>query len=71
MNACRSCAAPITWATTATGKTMPVEPSPGGNVQLVVTGAGTVIAHVVGPGQGDHVSHFVTCPQAGQHRRCR
>jgi hypothetical protein len=68
---CRSCGAAMTWAETSTGKRMPVEPYPAGNVRLVTTGAGTVIAHLVGPGQGDHVSHFATCPSAGAHRKGR
>lgn len=79
MSACRSCSRPITWATnTKTGKPMPIDPEPvvGGNV--VLTGEGPHQAEVVGKAEVErrrglglrlHVSHFTTCPQAGDWRR--
>ena len=78
---CTSCNANIIWATTAaTGKAMPVdvEPHPGGNVLLTERVGRSPLAEVVAPGQDSLIageplrrSHFVTCPQADQHRRSR
>ena len=56
---------------------MPVDsaPTPDGNIELIPKGPGTVRAEVR---PADHpwvehlprfTSHFVTCPQAGEHRR--
>lgn len=67
---CQGCGAPISWARTLNDKPMPVEPRRGGNVIVVQTGQ-TLAAKVVGAGQGDHVSHFVSCPEAGRFRRGR
>jgi hypothetical protein len=72
---CRSCGAPVTWALTERKKWMPVdrEPAAGGNVQLEP--GSPPFARVlsdVGREQADgplHLSHFVTCPNAGQHRK--
>lgn len=70
---CRSCGAPIIWAMTGRGKTMPVDarPDPKGNVAVVIDG-GTIRA-IVGATPGStgrrHLSHFVTCPDAAKHRR--
>jgi hypothetical protein len=56
---CSSCHADIVWLLTAKGKRMPVD------------------AATVKPGDylfepnGEHVSHFATCPSAQQHRRGR
>lgn len=79
MSTCRSCNQPITWATnTKTGKPTPIDPTPvlGGNV--VLTGEDPYQAEVVGKAEGErrqalgmrlHVSHFLTCPQAGEWRK--
>ena len=66
---CRTCQAPIIWAVTPSGRRMPLdaEPREGGNVTLRADG----VAIVGGEGAVRYVSHFVTCPQAGQHRRTR
>lgn len=77
---CRSCGQPIQWATTTTGKRMPVDrrPHPDGNVLLRPRTAGPGLeAVVLGPLERLaqervhqlHQSHFATCPQADQHRR--
>ena len=72
---CRSCKAPILWATTANGKNMPVdaEPSPMGTVALRMEGATrhstTYTLATRPPGGRYHVPHFVTCANAAQHRR--
>lgn len=53
---CSSCRAKIIWFKTAAGKNMPVD------------------ADTVEPEDQElelprHISHFATCPNAGQHRR--
>jgi len=66
---CSSCGAFIVWFRTATGKSMPVDPNPVDNGNLKLDDSGRLV--VVKPGEGTHVSHFSTCPQAGQHRKAR
>jgi len=68
MPRCRSCGAEIEWATTTNGTRIPVDPGPAADGNLVVKQG---IAWIVGPGKGDRISHFATCPSAGQHRRPR
>lgn len=67
---CKSCGAPIIWASTATGAAMPVDPDPigGGNLQLTRRGDESVTAAVVRPGEGTHRSHYASCPHADQWR---
>lgn len=75
---CRSCTAPIVWATTEGGKSMPVDAGlvDDGNVVLQTAPTGTVLAHVLdqaglfddGP---RHVAHFVTCPDGDTWRSKR
>lgn len=82
MSTCRSCGAPVTWAITASGKRMPVDPEPveGGNVVLhpALVPGGSPTATVMPPTDDDpppvfprHLSHFATCPHANEHRRTR
>lgn len=76
--ACSSCAAPIRWVVTLGDKRMPldVDPHPDGNIVRTVTPDGSVRARVL---NGDELpaqetawrSHFVTCPNAAEHRRRR
>jgi len=77
---CRTCRAPIVWAETTTGKKMPLDPAPvvGGNVVptalVAASGFGETPVVRVLRGAEQHVgatwqSHFVSCPDAGQHRR--
>lgn len=71
---CKSCHAPIRWATVrGSGKHMPLDfdESEGGNVFLLAGGVA-----VVGKqedktpfGATRHFSHFATCPNASDHRR--
>jgi len=73
---CSSCRAPIRWVVTLGDKRMPldVDPHPDGTVVRTVTRDGLVRARVL---TGDQLpaqetayrSHFVTCPNAAQHRR--
>jgi hypothetical protein len=73
MSKCVSCSAPILWAIT-TNKFMPVdaEPSARGNVELVEEGRiRRAVVHtqpLLAP-IPLHMSHFVTCPQASEHRK--
>ena len=64
---CRSCQAPIEWATSVKGKRMPLDAAPvkGGNITLTEDG----VAVVVAAGDGNRVSHFATCSAAARHRR--
>lgn len=78
MSTCRSCQAPIRWATTARGKAMPLDPRPtsDGNVVLDNQGAAVVLADEALAAMRDggvplFTSHFATCPNANEHRRAR
>ena len=69
---CRSCDAPIIWARTAKGKSIPLDASPTseGNIVLAVFN----VAHVLRSGESaagrpTYTSHFATCPNAAEHRR--
>ncbi|GIE46182.1 hypothetical protein [Actinoplanes lobatus] len=74
---CRSCAAPIIWATSSGGRPMPVdaEPTGDGNVELSLQPGmfvGPVATVVTGPtlfGGKRRRAHFTSCPQAEQWRR--
>lgn len=78
MTQCRSCGAPIEWAKTAAGKPIPLDPplapdnplKARANVRIAgrLTD-GTAVIVVVGHGEGTHVTHFATCPNAGTHRK--
>lgn len=69
---CKSCGAPIVWAKTPKGKTMPMEPDlvHGGNVKLSCDDAGMLRAEVVRPvGNAEAwVTHFSLCEHAAEHR---
>lgn len=78
---CRSCGAPISWAFTLKGKRLPMDPDPAenGNVILPIDEDGLPLPAIVFrdaedamdgfPGANRYLSHFVTCPNAGAHRR--
>lgn len=81
MSTCRSCGAPIIWATVAkTGKRMPLDATPNpdsGNVLLHPDGTCRVVTNqsirlavddVEAAGTW-HTTHFATCPDADKHRR--
>jgi hypothetical protein len=81
---CGSCDAPIIWARTLTGRSMPVDakPSDGGTVLLELR-QGSVRAHVVSGGELNppepvdtepvslRTSHSTTCPDADKRRKPR
>jgi hypothetical protein len=78
---CRSCGAPIIWATATTGRAMPIDRDriAGGNIELEEPPAFTPegrrpespTARVVMPAPGvwRYRSHFATCPDAWRWKR--
>jgi hypothetical protein len=79
---CRSCRAPIVWATTEQGKAMPIDQGPvdNGNVYFIEQGPTPKVRVLSDPqptleedaDSADglrYLSHFATCPQADQWRR--
>lgn len=66
---CRSCGAPIIWAHTPNGKSMPLdaEPDPTGNIVLD-DGTARVEPNQTLTGTR-HTSHFATCPHAETWRK--
>jgi hypothetical protein len=74
MSKCKSCGAEIIWAKTPTGKSMPLdaEPHPRGNIVLDANGCtGPVRPGDVPDLSVRYLSHFVTCPEANQHRKSK
>lgn len=71
--ACRSCGAPIVWVVSAkTGKSLPLDAVPVETGNVSIDDAGR--AHVGKPKlpletDDRYMSHFVTCPEAGEWRR--
>ena len=83
MTKCRSCQAEIRWAKTPGGARMPldVSPAPGGNVAVLESKNGPIAVVLNAKGEAAmpflqpspdaprYLSHFVTCPSAGLHRK--
>lgn len=73
MSRCRSCNAEIVWAITENGKRMPFDAEPAerptGLFKLVNDGPDVLARSVAG--EPVYLSHFVTCPNADEHRRPR
>lgn len=66
ITACRSCGARIWWGLSASGKRAPIDEKPDQRLQVAgTTAAGVPVLRSVWV----WVSHFVTCPNADQHRR--
>jgi hypothetical protein len=65
MSACRSCGAPIFFAKTTTGGTMPLDEQPENRVVLDASAGEPPVARVV----RTYTSHFATCPDAARFRR--
>lgn len=59
---CRSCKAPVIWIKTRSGRRMPLDAKP--EKRIVVNGEYAEVTDT-------YVSHFVTCPNASEHRRSR
>ena len=72
---CRSCGAPIIWALTKHDRRIPLDPIPvpDGNINISVDENGQTRSEIVNAPLFSsaplYVSHFVTCPNAAQHRR--
>lgn len=66
MPKCKSCGAEILWVTTAAGKSTPVDEKTTRVAMLIEEGEGNFKIGEVAKG---HVSHWVTCPTANEHRR--
>lgn len=68
---CRTCEAPIIWATTKSGVSMPLDeqPTPKGN--MVIVAGKTWHANEADRRlhRSLYTSHFATCPDADEHRR--
>lgn len=76
---CGSCGEAIVWATTETGRHMPLDavPTDTGNVAVHRDNTGQLRARVLKHGdltaawELRGTSHFETCPNAAQHRKPR
>jgi hypothetical protein len=67
---CSSCGAAIVWAFMSSGKRMPLDAKPQKLITLIPNPAvlaDAPVGHVV----DCYTSHFVTCPNAAQHRKPR
>lgn len=74
LGACTTCRAAVLWTVTAAGHRTPVNVRPDERGNLRLTLGHTLRSHVPEPDDraGDlYLSHFVTCPQAKQHRKAR
>jgi hypothetical protein len=80
LNVCKSCKAPVRWAETDSGKSMPVDAEPNTRGNIVLLERGTEPPRATFPDAGElgrrrvegepvWISHFATCPNAGGHRR--
>lgn len=70
MSRCRSCDEPIEWAVTTNGKRIPLDLGEYEDGNIILDASG--VAHVVvAPALPLRRSHFVSCPNAEQHRRAR
>lgn len=72
VTACRSCGAPIIWAVSVHGKTMPLDAIPvlGGEFVLTTEGQARPVDELWdGEGVPRYRSHVVTCPNADEHRK--
>lgn len=66
---CRSCGAPVMWATTESGKRIPLNVWPADNGNLVINHDGLAVAPSKGPRRAArYTTHFTNCPNAGRHR---
>jgi hypothetical protein len=69
--ACKSCGAPIFFATSTSGKPTPIDINQriDGNITIEKDDKGATIARVVAAGKGRYVTHFATCKNANAHRK--
>lgn len=77
---CRGCGKSIIWIQTQGGKSMPCDPEqvvywqkPGGSQKIVTPNGEVLSAELEGEQEKatgiGYISHFATCPQAGQFRK--
>lgn len=66
---CRTCNAVIEWHKTPAGKNIPVDPDPHPDGNLYMDDPARMAVGAPGSHPRMFRSHFVTCPQAAQHRR--
>lgn len=74
MSHCKACGAAITWAITeASGRSIPLDPTPTAAGNLVIvdrTQADTPVVRVVMPGNGEaFMPHHATCPDVDKFRK--
>lgn len=69
--ACRSCSAPVVWTTTIAGKSIPLDPDPHPDGNVVPDGTRVrVLTDAEMPATTPAWrAHWTTCPHANQHRR--
>lgn len=67
---CRSCRAPVRWLKTEKGASMPVDPEPVEDGNVVIDGERAIVLRKgeAGPPGLRYVAHFATCPSAAAHR---
>lgn len=71
---CSSCGAEIRWEKTVRGKPIPLDPEPVKDAHLFLRADGLVADDRSAPapqGAPRYMTHFVTCPNAAEHRRNR
>jgi hypothetical protein len=66
---CRSCKAEIIWAETENGKRVPLGAKPEKRFTLGEEVEGSWGDTRIATMQDTYISHFVTCPDANQHRK--
>ena len=77
MNVCRSCRAEIRWVKMESGKRNPLDPLPAAKGNIALEGDGSRGVVLTGDelerarqeGEALFLSHFATCPFAGEHRK--
>lgn len=68
MAECSSCGAEIVWAKTTNGKAVPLDAKPEKRYVRCASGPGPAEDATVEL-RSTYVTHFVTCPNATQHRK--
>lgn len=68
---CKSCHAAIDWRKTVKGKNVPLDPEPHPEGNIYIDDQGVAVYAKAGTFPLMFRSHFVTCPNAAQHRKPR
>lgn len=69
MAKCKSCGAEIRWVKTENGKSMPLDEKPVPDGRITIKNGIAAIRPIPDTDGIRFNSHFVTCPNANQHRR--